>query len=139
MIWCWTPIEFILAKVVQNRMSPLLKCLTISLSSLNRWTLGLCLFDLYNKNVFNATFFFFKKKQKVHYLNMFLSILYSYFVWQEMSSHFLLPKKAICEPYKVWEKHCLIQKINHMILLCWMNKKAWIENRLDDCIIKTSK
>lgn len=25
-----------------------------------------------------------------------------------------------------WEKYHHIQKINHMILLCWMTKKAWI-------------
>lgn len=36
-ICCLTPLEFILAKVVQNRMSALLKCLTIGLSSLNKY------------------------------------------------------------------------------------------------------
>lgn len=31
-----TPLEFILAKVAQNKMSSLLKCLSLSMSSLNR-------------------------------------------------------------------------------------------------------
>ena len=75
-------------------MSSLFNCWPVILGKINIRPL---LFNLHKKNGFNAISFSLKSKSSI--LICFLPFLCSYFVWQEMSSHFPLLKKAICDSY----------------------------------------